>query len=288
MKLDTAKLLLNISASIDVTSFLSYRDYLREVYSAVKKEVKKESSNRYSYLQFAEDLGFAKSNVIRLVIIGQRPLSLKASKKIEKALGLRGSARLYFENLVKHSGARSVSDRDKYFKKLVEQKQKAAGSEIDRDLLQYFSHWLNPVVRESFLMPSLNGDAEKIKQRLSANVRLEEIKAAIELLIKLGMVEQSESGKLRPVDESVETARTVSSISIVNYHRQMIELAKQSITAVPESRREILALTLRLTEENAAVAKELFHEVIQKIHKLETSHGGEVYQVNTQIFPFFK
>ena len=60
--------------------YLHYRDYLREVYKRVKAEL-----SSYSWLQFAEDLGFSRTNVIHLVIQGKRPLSAKAAEKVVEA-----------------------------------------------------------------------------------------------------------------------------------------------------------------------------------------------------------
>lgn len=279
-----SQILAEASNEVSVSTYLSYRNYLKDIYTFIKSNIE----GRYSYLQFAEDLGFSKTNVMRLVIIGQRPLTLKAAKKIESALGLTGSKRLYFENLVKHANSRNAADRDKFFKNLIKYKERETAKEIDKNLLSYFSNWLNPVIKETVATSSLAGNPEEIKDKILFPVRLEDVKNSLTLLEEIGLIKKDRKGKYQAAKSDVMTSRQVSSIEVAGYHKELLELAKQSVTLVEPTRRELLAITLRLTDENMKVAKELLHDTLKKILELETENGGEVVQINTQLFPFFK
>ena len=79
------KHLQNLTKGIDVTRFIDYRDYLKALYERAKSEI-----HRYSYLEFASDLSFSRSNVIRLIIVGERPLTDKSAAKIANRLIILG------------------------------------------------------------------------------------------------------------------------------------------------------------------------------------------------------
>lgn len=267
-----------------ILSFLCYREYLKTIYKHVKSEV----NGTYSYLAFADHLGFSKTNVIRLVIIGQRPLTLKAGAKISKSLGLKGPERLFFENLIKHANSRNPVEREKYFKNLVAQKEKIVPEVIDKHLISYFSNWLNSVVRESVSLASIKADPNVIKEKLIYPARLDEIKKSVALLEELELISKGKDGKYQVTKKDVTTTRQVNSLSIINYHQQMLDIAKQSITRVDEDKREILALTVRLTSDDYEIAKEKVYALMREIHEMESKSGGDIFQFNTQLFPFFK
>src|SRR4029079_18060633 len=89
------KLIQAIASRVPVTRFLDYREYLQAVYLALKQEL-----GTYSYLNFADDLGFSKTNVIHLIIKGKRPLTGKAADRITSTFDMRSNERKYFEQLV--------------------------------------------------------------------------------------------------------------------------------------------------------------------------------------------
>src|SRR5690606_35145342 len=85
---------------LSVTDYLSYRQYLKDLYEAAKGKV-----DTYSYMQFAQDLGLSKSNVLWLVVSGRRRLTQATLDKILKALKITGVQRRYFEGLVVYNNA---------------------------------------------------------------------------------------------------------------------------------------------------------------------------------------
>ena len=68
----------------------------------------------------------------------------------------------------------------------------------------------------------------------------------------------------------------------------MLDIAKQSITRVDEEKRKILALTVRLSGDDYEIAKEKVYALVKEIHEMESKSGGDIFQLNTQLFPFFK
>jgi hypothetical protein len=70
----------------------------------------------------------------------------------------------------------------------------------------------------------------------------------------------------------------------------MCELAREAVTRVPTHQRDLNALTIRLSSENAAKAAEILFEACRQIFELENAQASSqsseerIYQLNMQLF----
>ena len=282
----TRSILRQAAAKMPVTQHLSHRDYLKALYDAVKAE-----AEAYSYLKYAEDLGFSATNVVRLVIAGQRPLTSKAAEKIAKALDLHGSDRRYWTTLVKYANARLPAERDNLFRLLMSYKTKSQPAELDPVQAEYFSEWYHPVIREMTALADFDGDPEHIKARLTFPLRLEQIKRSLELLEQLGVIlKDPATGRYARTATRIATDSEVDSMAVVRYHQKMIEIGRESITVVPEEARDIRAVTVSLPKAALPLLKGKIEEWVAQIAAMEhdDTPGDQVIQVNVQMFPFTK
>lgn len=271
---------------LPVTQYLSHRDYLQALYLDLKTR-----SDAYSYLRFADELGFSMTNLLRLVIVGKRPLTSKAAVKIALALDLHGAERRYWTALVKYGNARLPAERDRLFQLLMTYKTKVQPTELDPLQAEYFSEWYHPVIREMTALAEFNGDPEWIKKRLMFPLRLEQIKRSLELLVQLGVIRFDDGqGRYVRSAERLATDPEVDSLAIVRYHQKMLEIASQSITTVDEAKRDIRAVTVTIPTTLIPLLKGKIEELIASVAALEDQHatGDEVIQVNVQMFPFTK
>lgn len=286
MTSDTKQVLREVAAQVQVTQHLSHRDYLRAVYDGAKARIES-----YSYLKYAEDLGFSKTNVVRLVIIGQRPLTSKAAERIAKALDLHGSDRRYWTTLIKYANERLPAERDNLFRLLMSYKTRSAPTELDPVQAEYFGEWYHPVIREMTALADFDGDPEWIKSRLMFPLRLEQIKRSLELLAKLGVIKQDkQKGRWVRTDGRISTDSEVDSIAIVRFHQKMIEIGRESITVVGEDQRDIRAVTVSLPKAAIPLLKGKIEEWVSEVAAMEDGggKGEQVVQVNVQMFPFTK
>jgi len=275
-----------VAAELALTQFLSHRDYLRALYLGAKAR-----SDTYSYLKFAEDLGFSRTNVIRLIISGQRPLTSKAAERIAKALDLHGADRRFWTTLIKYGNARLPAERDNLFRLLMSYKTKSQPTELDPVQAEYFSEWYHPVIREMTGLAEFNGDPEWLKARLTFPLRLEQIKRSLELLEKLGVIHvDGERGHFVRTAGRIATDAEIDSMAIVRFHQKMIEIGRESITVVPEDSRDIRAVTVTLPKAALPLLKGKIEEWVAQIAAMEEDMqpGEQVIQVNVQMFPFTK
>lgn len=273
-----------IAQEIDVLKYLDYRIFLNAIYLKLK-----EQEERYSYLQYADDLGFSQTNVIHLVIRKKRKLSPKSVEKIVEAFDLRKTHRLYFEALVGYAHARTPRKRELFFDRLHQLKAKSLVTSLDQTQLEYYSAWYHPVIRELIAMPDFVEDPEALAARLTPRVTPEQVRKSFDLLLALNLiVREPETGRLRQTKNIVTTGNEIAAMSVVRYHQNVIEIGRESITSVPARRRDVSAVTICVSDETAAKMKEEIQAFRKRLLMLADDAGGgeHVYQLNIQLFPF--
>ena len=98
------------------------------------------------------------------------------------------------------------------------------------------------------------------------------------------------TGQLRPTTEIVTTGTEVYDMAIAAYHHEMIHLAKNALTNIPASERDISGLTLLCSEEMQKRIKaeiELFRKKIIQLVRTD-SDKENLTQINIQMFPLSK
>ncbi len=275
-----------VKAAVKPTKYLDYRDYLRGLYRFLKAELKS-----YSYVSFAEDFGFSKTNVMHLVIQGKRPLTGKAAQKIAETLSLAGVDRQYFECLVDYQNERDPKEREELFRKLLAMKGKTLESKEARAQLEFFSEWFHPAIYEMVRLPDFSADPKWIADRLQVRVRPEQVRKSLQLLESLHLIIYNHKLERYETTEShITTGDEVASVAVVRYHQALIDMGKESITRVTEKERDISAITVAVSMDVARKMKEEISVFRKKMLALaeESEQGEAVYQMNIQLFPLTK
>lgn len=271
---------------LPVTNFLSYREYLLKIYEFIKQ-----GDPSYSYVQLGEDLGFSRSNVLWLVIVGRRRMSPRASERLIKALGLTGTDRRYFETMRSQNNARRTDEREASFSALMNIKSESVTTTRSQNVLEYFSDWYHPVIRELVGLDDFLSEAGWINDRLVVKLMPLQILKSLELLDRLGLISYDrKAGRHRQTGGQIRPDREVERMASVRFHQKMCDMAREAVTRVPASRREMNSLTIRVNDEVAMKASEILYKACEQIMKLESESktGDQIYQINVHLFPFTK
>lgn len=260
---------------LTVTSYLDYRSYLQDLYERAKA-----ATSPYSYLHFAEDLGFSPTNMIRLVIARKRLLADKSAATIVKTLSLRKTDRRYFLAMVKHSNARGPHSREKHFAEMLEAKQEAIAASPDSQRMIFFSEWYYPVVREMLRLETGSKDPAALSARLYPSVSAEKIKAAIELVAAV-----TDAGPILLPEDA-----TAGELAITQYHQAMLDVAKESVVKVPHADRDFNAVTLSVSAKTFQKIRELARAFCAAGMALESEPQPREHaiQLNLQLFKLTK
>ncbi|MFW7380722.1 MAG: TIGR02147 family protein [Oligoflexus sp.] len=287
MKKLTDKSFKKIVDRLTVISYLSYKEYLSDLFKACKHE-----DENFTHKDFAAHLGFARTNnTIRLVIGGSRLLTEKAATSICRHLGYKSLEKRYFIGLVAFNNERLPREREMLFAKLLKLKSDISPKSIDEKQLRYFEQWYNPIIREMMSLKNLDTSPEGIQASLCFPLRLDEIKRSLELLQEMGVIRYDKiAGRYEKVSGHISTDDEVDSLSVTRYHQKMIEMGKDAITRVHEDLRSVNAVTVSISKKNIPLLKAKINHLLDEILELEEqcTDPEDVYQVNVQMFPFTK
>lgn len=230
---------------VRATDHLSCAGYLEAVYQTIKK-----SSSRYSYLMFAEDLGFAPTNAIRLIIVGRRKISRKNAQRVARALGLTKEERRYFIGIADYHRRRLGRARSSALKKTLEQKSSALSGSSQAGLLRYFSSWISPVVREAARIPGFSPTSDWIDKHMLMHITEQELVRSVHLLEELGYIAWNpETNTVQPVREEPQALLsdlTAEYLGFLKYHEECLDRAKEALHAVPEDMRGFNVVTVNV------------------------------------------
>ncbi len=268
-----------------VYDYLNYRSYLADMFN-----FRKSKSASFSYRYFSRKAGFASPNFLKLVTNGQRNLTSCSIAKVAKGFGLKKREREFFENMVYMNQAATHDEKNHYYCKMAALTGSKNATAIDKKQYEYFSKWYYPAIRELIAFGNGKSTPETIAAQLNPKVSTKEVSKAIDLLASMHLVEKSDDGHWQQMHQNISTGPEIKSLVVVNYHKEMMRLAGESIDRVPPKARDISALTLSIQRDTLSELKEriiAFRKELMEIAGADES-PDTVIQINVQLFPLTK
>lgn len=262
--------------------YMNFRDYLRDYYDEKKKE-----HAFYSFRLFSQKAGFSSPNFFKLVIDGKRNLSKESVFKFSKALDHTKKEADYFENLVFFNQSKTLEEKNAYLSNVMKVRGKSDPKKIEESEYSYYSDWYNPVIRELVAAMDFKGNFKKLGQSMVPAISADEAQRSVRLLLDLGFIQKSETGRYSRTAAVLTTGPQVRSIAIANYHKVMMQRASEAIERFPALQRDITSLTLSVSEEAfAAIVAKLqdFRKEILELSETDDQRR-KVVQLNMQLFP---
>lgn len=262
-----------------------YRTFLRDFYVQNKA-----GKYGFSLRAFSKRAGLRSSNYLKLVMDGERNLTLEMAARFAEACCLRRQAAEYFSALVSFNQAKSVNERDRAYARLSKLSRYREVHRLSRAQEAYHSHWYIPIIRELVVRKDFRDDPRWIASELMPAITTREAEQAIQVLLELGLVTRDKRGGLSQAHALVQTPDGPLGQHISRYHRVMLERAAEAIDGVPKEQRQIESLTLCLSEARLRDLKQriesLCDEVLQEYQADDDSR--RVVQLNIQMFPVTK
>lgn len=271
---------------MDLYSYIDYRKYLKDYLSFQKTKY-----TRFSFRFLARISGFNSPGFLKMVMDGQRNLSPESINKLVKGLKLNKKEGVYFEALVFFNQAQTPKDKDLYFERLSQFKPSIKIQGIQKDQYEYFTQKHYVILREMVALPHFKEDPVWIAQKIKFPIKPKDIEHALEVLTRLGLIKRNEAGKLVQAEAILSTSPEVNSMEVANFHRSMLDEAKESILDIPPEFRHFSALTIPIPKTALPEIKsriEHFREEIMSFINQGKYDFFEVYQMNVQFFPVTK
>lgn len=263
--------------------YTDYRRYLDAYYSN-----KKNQEAGYSFRAMSTQLGFTSPNFMKLVIDGKRNLGPKVIEQVINGLELKRFESEYFRSLVAFSRAKNEPERNSHFGDIARLRSGKLFSRIESTHYRFYTNWYNCVIRELVVGQNAETiDYAEIARKVVPHIHHKQAEQSVEMLRELNYISVSDDGTFQQSSPILTTDNEVTSYAIKRYHQTMIQHGMDSIDEVDRSRRDISAVTMRVSEEGFNAIKERLQqfreELLHIIHN--DTNTDRVAQFNMQLFP---
>jgi uncharacterized protein (TIGR02147 family) len=262
--------------------YTDYRVYLKECLAALK-----ESGTKLTNRSFAHSVGVASSSWLTEVLGGTKGISKSLANKISQALHHSKKESRYFETLVSFNQAKTVDERNFYYRELTALKSSVNPSVVNKDQYDYYTTWYHSVIRSLIGIVRFKSDFKGLAQLVSPPITPAQAKQSIKLLESLGFIHKKDDGYYEIKDRAITTGDYGTALAISNFQQETMKLAFESLDRYPKQERDISTVTMGISRQGFEKIKEEANAFRRKIIAIanEDSNIERVFQMNLQLFP---
>lgn len=265
----------------DIFEYTGYRQYIADFYA--ERKVK----SAFTWREFARMAGFSSSVHLKYVSEGRFNLGEDAVERVAKAMGLSGNRLEYFRAMVEFDHAVTDNIKKEIFERMLSIAKQSNAKVIEGDAFRYFDSWKNPVLRE--LAPTMPGAKPlALAKACRPKVTAAEVSESLNFLVKANLLLKDANGNYVQTDKFVTTGpMEAAPVAIRGLHRQMGEIALDTIEGVPQNERHFSGVTLGITRKAYDKIVAELDACRRKIIEIATAEDetDEVYRLNLQFFP---
>jgi uncharacterized protein (TIGR02147 family) len=262
--------------------FLNYRELLKALL-----ENKKRENPYFSYRWLSKRAGISSTGFLSLVLTGKRNISSDLASRLCEALKLSKKESTYFITLVLYNQTENPEEKKRRFEKLISLRPSNVRS-IAADQQQYFNKWYYSAIREIISVIEVSDNYRQILEIITPQVSVQEIREAIELLLRLNLIYRDKNHILKKTDNLITAAgSSVDPSAIRKYQSDSMDLAKTALYNIEKELRDISTVTLSTNKEGMEKIKtriEQFRSEIMAIAN-QSKNCDRVIQLNVQLFP---
>jgi uncharacterized protein (TIGR02147 family) len=276
-------------SNLSIFNYTDYRRYLADYYHA-----RKQANKAFSYRYFAKKAGINSIGLYKDVVEGRQNLGRALIYKFSVALGHSKKESEFFENMVFFNEADTVDERTRFFERMMGC-QKTRAKVVDSTKFEYYQKWYYSAVRALVSMGTFSDEEQDYKTIagiLNPRIRPDEAKKALHVLERLGFIKKNENGFFVITDPVITTGAlspdtNVSMLNVVNFQKEVMTLANESIDRFGTDQINLSTLTLGISEATMKAIKEELAAVRNKIASLaeKENSANRIYQLNMQFFP---
>lgn len=267
----------------ELTNYWDFRTYLTDFY-IFKKKTKKD----FSYKMFCMKAEISSPSHFKMIIDGSRNLTANTLEKYVKGLGLENKTEIeYFETLVKYNQEKDIEKKASHFEGLLALKSKKGLCPLEFYQFDFLANWYNVAIYVMMDLDGFESDIDWIKNKLKKKISKEHILSSLNTLTKLGLVQKDSLGQFKQSNGALSTPDELRTLAVRHYHRDMLNLAMNSLDEDDLKNREFGGATLPISKENLPLLKEKIRQFRKDMNELATNFESkeEIYQLNIQLFP---
>lgn len=233
----------------------------------------------------AKRMGFKSHSLLLMLLQGKRPLRVKHAQFLARGLGLNSTEQLYLQALIQYESARDMEEKQLCQHWLSEINPRPLPSARVLQEFECVSNWIHMAILALSDLPGFAENAQAIARRFRNAVKPAEVRAAIERLKSLGLLQYNKDGLLQATDARLTTQDDVANQGARKYHGQVVELSKAALENTPLEQREFQSFTIAMDSARIPEAKEMIRKFrIQFAREMGKGVANEVFQCNLQFF----
>jgi uncharacterized protein (TIGR02147 family) len=271
-----------------MNSLLSYTDYrcfLRDYFND-----KKQRNKAYSYKILADRAGFKARDYLLRVMNGSRNLSQSGVCMLSQALGLSEKESDYFANLVGFNQAKRPREKDFFYEKMRSTGKYGQHQKLRNDQFESLSEWYYCAIRSLLPVMNFKNDINALARFLDPPISPAQAKKAVQVLERLGLIQCKAPGRYESTVPAMTTGDDVSSIALMRFHKQSLDLARRALEVYPSSKRDVSGVTMSLSETGYEKIRDEIRRFRKRTMDIASADCAEnaVFQLNVQLFPLSK
>ena len=242
-----------------------------EIRRLMKQEfcVRNGRNPKYSLRAFSNKLGISPAATSQ-IMNGDRTITRKMAHKI--LVGLDVTSTKTFELLGSLKGSKALASDAKPYLQLESDKMEVAGN------------WFYYAILSLAETKSFKSDPLWISRRL--NISPQEARSALERLVRLNLLKQESSGKLKATGVQLSSGTGELNLFRRRHNIQNLEMAQKALSNVPLEFRDFSHMTMALDPSKISIAKEYLQSFRRQFCELmESTDKKEVYKLSIQFFP---
>ena len=263
-----------------ILSYSDYRNYLRDFYEKQKLEV-----SGYSYKKFSELAGIKSPNYLKLVIDGQRNLTIKNIHDFASVLKLSPQDLQFFEALVLYNQAETSKTKSYYKKRMKEIKGLLKGETTGVQLSKL-------VDTPEFLAMAICLEGQPVdnavgivKEMLGVSSMMVE-KTIAELQRHNFLIEHEGHYHLKEKNFMLRDKKNTNQV-IRHFLKSQLDFSKKSFDAHYQKGGNFLSQTFCIPKEDFDEFSGMLVQLMQEMaEKSDQQEWDQVVQFNAQLFPW--
>lgn len=198
--------------------------------------------------------------------------------------------------LVRFDNAETALEKNEIYNQLRDHFPKDVSKTIDARLFEILREPYVFTIREMVSLPDFQEDVDWIAAKLRPAISARQVRSALDLLLKTGLLKRDAQGRLVPESIDLTTGPEIRSLAVCLYHKKILEWAAASIDRTPAPMRDLSTMTVNLSKAEFDYFKkraaEFRSELLDFLKAKRTNTGAELagdesralYYVNLQLF----
>ncbi|MBN1980067.1 MAG: TIGR02147 family protein [Chitinivibrionales bacterium] len=267
---------------ISVYDYNDYRHFLKDFYSAYKKD---KPIFSYRYIAGKVEMNF--SYVIK-VLNGSLHITADKIAKFAQLCKLPAQEAEYFENLVYFTKSKSATEKKLFSEKLYALK-KMKLKQIEFSQRKIYSKWYYVPIWNLLTYCPFDGDYAALAAKLIPQISPRQARQAITLLLKLGFIYKDDQGRIVANINYLTTGGKGNPIISNRYLKSMARLMIKGIDHFHLNERSHYSLIFNMSEQDFqkfdCLLKDFQGLLFKNVQEIRETPDNRVYHISIDLLP---